>query len=233
MNYDSKMLIALGVSSLIATAATADITGFVYQDVKQVSAADFAGQPDFDGTVIDLWMEFDDSADILLNTFNFNDVNLGMTYWQSYPGAGWTPNNLGIPFETDALKFADSYVSIGDDNGGVQVASNGTGLDPNFGGNTAAGPGANAGWYNSDPGNPIGAVVATSHTETGLGVFIGRFSMNGGSFDMAGGTGDATWNQGLGTDGAQGSFEIVPVPAPGALALIGMAGLAGRRRRRN
>ena len=231
MNYDSKMLIALGVSSLIATAATADITGFVYQDVKQVSAADFSGQPDFDGTVIDLWMEFDDSADILLNTFNFNDINLGMTYWQSFTGTGWLPNNLGGPFETDALLYADSYVSIGGYNGGGEPASDGTGLDPNFGGNGAAGPGENAGWYNSDPGNPIGAVVATSHTETGLGVFIGRFSMNGGSFSMEGGTGDATWNQGLGTDGDQDSFVIVP--APGALALIGMAGLAGRRRRRN
>ena len=229
MNYDSKMLIALGVSSLIATAATADITGFVYQDVKQVSAADFSGQPDFDGTVIDLWMEFDDSADILLNTFNFNDINLGMTYWQSFTGTGWLPNNLGGPFETDALLYADSYVSIGGYNGGSQPASDGTGLDPNFGGNSAAGPGANGGWYNSDPGNPIGAVGATSHTATGLGVFIGRFSMEG-AFSMEGGAGEFTWNQGLGTDGQQAAFTIVP--APGAVALLGLAGLAGRRRRR-
>ena len=231
MNYDCKMLIALGASTLIATAATADMTGFAYQTVSQVSAADFAGQPDFNGTVIDVWLEFDYSEDILLNIFNFNDVNLGMTYWQSYTGTGWLPNNLGGPFETDALLYADSYVSIGGYNGGDQPASDGTGLDPNFGGNNAAGPGENAGWYNSDPGNPIGQMVYPAPTSTGLGVFIGRFSMNGGSFSMVGGTGDATWNQGLGTDGAQGSFVIVP--APGALALIGMAGLAGRRRRRN
>ena len=48
------------------------MTGYAYQDVKQTIEADFAGQPDFNGTVIDVWLEFDYSEDILLNIFNFN-----------------------------------------------------------------------------------------------------------------------------------------------------------------
>ena len=47
---------------------------------------------------------------------------------------------------------------------------------------------------------------------------------------MIGGTGFATFNEGIGTPGQQDSFTIVP--APGALALLGLAGLAGRRRRK-
>jgi len=223
--------LAAGFGLLVAASATADFTGDVYMDIQSVSAVDGFGAPDFNGTVVDLWAESDDSADILLNIYNFNDVNLGTTYYQSFTGATWLPNNLGVPFETAALQYADSYVSIGGYNGGSQPGNDGTGLDPNFGGAGAAGPGADGGWYNSDPGNPIGAAGATSHTSTGLGVFIGRFAMNGDTVDLGGSTGSATWNQGIGTPGDQADFIVKPVPAPGAMALLGLAGLAGRRRR--
>ena len=224
-----RVPLAIGAGLLVATAATADMTGNVYQNSYAGLHADGFGAADFDGTIIDLWMEFDDAADVALNVYDFNDVNLGVTYYQSFTGATWLPNNLGPPFETEALKYADSFVSIGGD-GGAQTNANGTGLDPNFGGFSAAGPGANAGWYNSNPGDPIGAVMATEHTSTGLGVFIGRLSMQGdGAISLEGSTGSATWNQGLGTEGQQAGFTVVPTP--GALALLGLAGLAGRRRR--
>ena len=230
MMFNTKLIVAFSASALVGSFAAADMTGSVYQHQYNVSAVDGFGAPDFNGTVVDLWMEFNDDADILLNVYNFNDANLGTTYYQSFTGATWLPNNLGAPFETDALQYADSYVSIGGYNGGSQPGNDGTGLDPNFGGAAAAGPGTNAGWYNSDPGNPIGAVVSTGHTDTGLGVFIGRFSMQGAlDFTMEGSYGSFTWNQGLGTSGVQGDFAVVP--APGVLALLGLAGLAGRRRR--
>jgi len=48
--------------------------------------------------------------------------------------------------------------------------------------------------------------------------------------------GSFTNNQGLGTPAVQGDFAfsaaLCAVPAPGALALLGLAGLAGGRRRR-
>ncbi len=46
----------------------------------------------------------------------------------------------------------------------------------------------------------------------------------------------SVWNDGTGNSaghfGGTGWVNLVPVPAPGALALLGLAGLAGRRRRR-
>ena len=205
------------------------MSGYVYAVGYPAQHADGFGAPDFDGYVVDLYFVFDDDDDVMLNTYNFNDINLGITYYQSITGTGWLPNNLGVPFETEAMFYADSFVSNGDYNGGVQPPANGTGLDPNFGGNNAPGPGENAGWYNSDPGTLNGQAIQTSATSTGIGVFIGRFSINDGELSMEDGTGFATWNQGIGTDGDQASFVIVP--APGALALLGVAGLAGRRRR--
>ena len=234
MNNATKIFVSLSASTLIASAATADMTGMCYQNVQQVSAVDGFGAADFNGTVVDLWLEFDDPNDQLLNIFNFQDVNLGTEYYQSFTSPGWQPNNLGAPFETEALKFADSFISIGGD-GGAQSAGNGSGVDPNFGGNLADGPGVNGGWYNSNPTSPIGAVVQTSYTSTGLGVFIGRFSLNGSELEMCGGTGFCTWNQGLGSEGSQRGFYIEPFacPSPGALALLGIAGIFKPRRRSN
>ena len=242
-----KNIFAIAGASAMAVSAisTADIIDCVYTG-SQVSATDFAGQPDFNGYVIDLWLVSDDATDSVLNTFNVNISNsLGAAnYYQSFTGTGWTPNNLGAPFETDALRRADSFVSMGArtadgseslaDGGVVQMASNGTGLDPAFGGNNAAAPGSGAGWYNSNPpvsiGEPIQGIVP------GVGVvFIGRFSIQGATdFDLSG-TVSATWNNGIGTDGAQ-AFDLqiseLVVPAPGAMALLGLAGIAGGRRRR-
>lgn len=241
-----KCFFVAGVSAFVVTAASsADMTG-AWWEGRQVSATDFAGQPDFNGYVIDLWMESDDATDKLLNTFNTNinnDQN-NADYYQSFTGTGWTPNNLGPPFETEALKHADSFVSAGGrkadtssayvDGVVVQMAANGTGLDPNFGGNNAGVPGADAGWYNSDPANYIGEPVSGFGSGPGgeLRIFVGRFALQGVErFEIFGNV-NVTWNNGIGTEGFQEDFEIMEVPAPGAVALLGLAGLASRRRRR-
>ena len=231
-------IIALTTIAL-TSAASADITGAWYQG-RYVEAVDGFGAPDFSGYVVDLWLESDDATDTVLNVFNVNINNsLGdVTYYQSFTGGTWLPNNIGAPFETDAVRHADSFVSMGGRNANaesaygndgyvVQMASNGTGLDPNFGGNTAAAPGADAGWYNSNPEVYIGQPV------DGM-VFLGRFALNGvDDFDLSGVV-SATWNNGIGTEGNQlEDLVIMEVPAPGAFALLGLAGLAGRRRRQS
>ena len=205
---------ALGVAGA-ASSLNADITG-AYCEGRYVSATDFAGQPDFNGYVIDLWLQSDDPTDTNLNVHNVNIENsLGdVYYYQSFTGYGWTPNNLGHPFETEALKHADSFVSCGGRNADlspaygcndriVQMSANGTGLDPNFGGNNADRPGADAGWYNSNRENYIGSPV------DGV-VFIGRFALQGvEQFEISGNVGVA-WNNGIGTEGAQAVFGIYP-----------------------
>ena len=230
----------IALTTFALTSATyADITGAWFEG-RHVTAVDGFGAPDFDGYVVDLWLSSDDATDTVLNTFNVNISNsLGATsYYQSFTGGTWLPNNIGPPFETDALQHADSFVSMGGRNsiaepsygtdGWVeQMDPNGTGLDPNFGGTSAGAPGEDSGWYNSNPENYIGAPV------DGV-VFIGRFALQGEShFDLSGVV-SVTWNNGIGTEGHQvENLQITEVPAPGALALLGLAGLASRRRHRS
>ena len=219
----------------LAAAASADMTG-AYVVSYSVTAEDFGGGS-VTVNVQDLYMSSDDSADTLLNVFNMNLASTAQVdYFQSATGTGWLPNNLGGIFDNPAIRLADSFVTVG---GFAQDtllpeqapgAGSGTGLDPNFGGNSALRPGADAGWFNSSPPSLNGQVgqVAAAGGGLGLGVLIGRFSFDG-DFDLIGSTLEVTWNQGIGTPGDQAAFTVTP--APGAMALLGLAGLAGRRRR--
>jgi hypothetical protein len=217
-----------GLAALISGVASADITG-VYIDSYSVTAADFDGS-DVSVNVQDLYLSSDDAADVALNVFNYTaGLQAPTEYFQSFTGTGWQPTNLGGPFDNPALRSADSFVTIGGFTDGGQAeqapgAGAGTGLDPNFGGNNAAAPGALAGWYNGSPPSLNGQVVDNDGI---LGVLIGRFTSTE-VFSMAGFTLEVTWNQGLGTPGQQAAFTHIP--APGVLALLGLAGLAGRRR---
>ena len=232
----TRNILTFAATAAITAVASADITGaYVYS--YSVTAADFDGS-DVTVNVQDLYLSSDDAADTALNVFNYSaSATAATSYFQSFTGTGWQPTNLGGPFDAPALRLADSFVTIG---GFAQDtilpeqapgAGAGTGLDPNFGGNGAAAPGPNAGWYNGSPpslNGAVGSVPEASGDLIGLGVLIGRFATIGDS-DLIGGTLEVTWNQGLGTPGQQADFMIMP--APGALALLGVAGLAGRRRR--
>ena len=224
----STMLLGAGLAAAVASAASASITGAVAVSYS-VTAEDFGGAS-VSVNVQDIYMTSDDAADVMLNVYNLtlSDTAAGITYFQSFTGTGWMPTNLGGPFDTAALQSADSFVTIGgfDFANPLQTpgAGAGTGLDPNFGGNNAGAPGALAGWYNGSPPSLNGQV---GDTAAGLGVLVGRFTYAG-DFDLVGSTLEVTWNQGLGTPGQQAAFTVTP--APGALALLGLAGVAGRRR---
>jgi hypothetical protein len=216
-------------AAAVATTASADFTEAIAVSYS-VTAADFGGAS-VTVNVQDIYLMSDDATDALLNIYNWNSSQTGLSFFQSFTGTGWVPTNLGGPFDTAALQQADSFVTIGgfDYSTGTPLqspgAGAGVGVDPNFGGNNAAAPGADAGWYNSSPPSLIGR---PGDTILGLGTLIGRFA-NTGEFDLTGSTFEATWNNGLGTPGVQEMFTVVP--APGAMALLGLAGLAGRRRR--
>ena len=232
----NSTLIGSGLAMVVAAAASADITG-AYVVSYSVSTSDFGGAA-VSVNVQDLYMSSDDGADVMLNVFNMTLAGTAeVDYFQSFTSTGWLAQNAGGPFDSPALRLADSFVTIG---GFAQDtllpeqapgAGAGGGLDPNFGGNNALRPGALAGWYNGSPpnlGGQVGQVAETSGDLFGLGVLVGRFAYDG-EFDLTGSTLEATWNQGLGTPGVQAGFTVAP--APGALALLGLAGIAGRRRR--
>ena len=228
-DMNTKMIIASTLATtVLAATASAGFDRVAYQDGYAFSGEDFGGVA-VSGYVVDLYLELEES-NILLNVYNFNDVNLGTSYFQGLTAAGWAPNEQGSIFTSEVSQSFDSFIAIGgvtnegDDGRPYQMAGNGVSVDPNFPDNNAAGPGANAGWFNSNPNNPIGA-------SAGGRVLIGRFSIEGSTgFSMEGTDGMVTFNQGVGTPGQQESFVVVP--APGALALLGVAGMASRRRRK-
>ena len=238
------LITASATVALCMTAANAEITGCWYHGYE-ASAEAFGGEV-INAYVVDMYMTTDSASDALLNVYNANITNsLGdVSYYQGLTSAGWTPNLQGSVFDTADARYIDSFVSAGGrtvdgvasvdvDGNLIQMGANGTGTDPNFGGNDADQPAAGAGWYNSNPNNPIGVGYLNSTLPGALGeqltMFIGRFTLSE-EFDLSGEL-SVTWNEGIGTPGTQETFSIQEVPAPGALALLGMAGLASRRRR--
>lgn len=201
---------AIVAGTAMDVGARADMTGVV-QIGYTVTATDFGGA-EVTAYVVDLFMTSDDPSDTLLNIYNFeltfdtNKCPLDLCFFQSFTGTGWMPTNLGGPFDTEALRRADSFVTIGGfsaDALQTPGAGAGTGLDPNFGGNNACHPGIDAGWYNSSPPSLNGGTMTYDSGITG--VLIGRFASIEGEFSIYG-TLEATWNQGLGTPGQQSAF---------------------------
>jgi hypothetical protein len=182
--------------------------------------------------------QFNGATDTVLNAFHFNKTVDGgspvfhhadaLTGGVDSTVAGtWNPQFVLAP------GAMDSYVCIG---GGEGFASgNSTNADPDFGaagfnqaqipflgapGNTTNGPG----WFNSNPPNLQGRVNAQGRVK------LGQFVL---------GTNDAPvtlflkvgYNNGAAGSPVQFAEGTFTIPAPGAVALLGLAGLAGRRRR--
>jgi len=231
-----------GVSSAAFVSYTATITqvttGGVLLDQVQIKA------------------RFNGPTDTVLNAFNLVYQG-GATVADAY-GAFYHKDNasgnsgvLGKQFGTwaPALTGAavanrpyDSFLTIG----GTATGTNTTNADPSW---NSGGSGSHAGgsagwsrpdllnngtmgWFNSSPPNLQGRVGVAPNTATE--VLIGQFVIDRNAFA-------GNWSLTIGfNDGVQGSavqfgtasFAIgTVVPAPGAVALLGLAGLAGRRRR--
>ena len=192
-------------------------------------------------TVYTVWAGFNGTTDTVLNAFNLAAVGGSSLdgFWHkdladsSAPGTlsqtvgTWNPTQTGSA--TGNRPF-DSYLTIGNQ----AVNTNSTNADPSWPApaswNRADLPGNGViGWFNSNPPNLQGRVGVGANTATQ--VRLGQFVLSQG--DSAGRTYSMTigFNDGVPGTAVQfgnGSFSL---PAPGALALLGLAGLAGRRRR--
>jgi hypothetical protein len=186
-----------------------------------------------------LFARFSGATDTIVNAFNFNRVDgsaTNMFYHKDNAAYNsgvlmkefgtWNPSQTG---SATLNRPFDSYLTIG----GLPTGVNSTNADPSW---PAAGGswnrpdvpnGFNAGWFNSNPPNLQGRVGGTGNTADSvrLGQFVVDRDANGG-----------TWNLKIGyTDGVSTAVQFAEttfsLPAPGALALLGLAGLAGRRRR--
>ena len=190
--------------------------------------------------VYTLWARFDGPTDTILNAFNFNrvDGSAGNMFYHkdnsSYNGGvlqkefgTWAPGQTGSP---TANRPFDSYLTIGNQ----AVGTNPTQADPSW--PSAGGSwdradlpsGFNIGWFNPNPPNLQGRVGVGANTATDVrrGQFVVDAGADGGTWNLRIG-----YNSGVAGAPVQFGETTFSLPAPGALALLGLAGLAGRRRR--
>jgi hypothetical protein len=190
--------------------------------------------------VYNVFARFNGPTDTLLNAFNFNRVDgsaTNMFYHKDnsdYNGGvlsnqygTWAPQLTG---SATLNRPFDSYLVIGGNAG----ATNATNADPSWpaaggGWNRADIPnGFNIGWFNSSPPNLQGRVGQPGNTATDVrvGQFVVGSGVDGGTWNLKIG-----YNSGVSGAPVQFAETTFSLPAPGAIALLGLAGLAGRRRR--
>lgn len=237
----------VAVASLAAAAAST-------ADAAIVGFAAFSRRAGLNNNiVIDLVAVTSNANDRLLNAFNVNLRNNagagGATAFRQFEGpgtSGWAPDALRDTRDNST----DSFVTIGTsvDPDGTRRATFGTGADGGFttGWTTfsTAIP-LNAGWYLSPPTGPENVAESLSNfsgvrrntagaAANGLyGVWVGHWVMSGNA------TSSLISLVGAVKDGVTGNVttftatNFEQLPAPGAVAVLGLAGLgaAGSRRR--
>lgn len=227
---------AASAALLAAGATVAAPVGLAWE----VGAEFFGGQ---EYRVGRLYLCYDDPADTLLGVFNVsiainggqfnhNDVTTAGT---DAPVGSWSPNAFLPPIL--GKPAIDSWLTIGGSTSSVIVNANSTSFDPSFDG--GAGSTVTGGWFNSDPANLQGK-SSQFPGQTGWCTLIGQFVVAGeGMFGSTIAVSlTQTSNQGLGTPNYpqteySGLFDWCGCPAPGGLAVLGLAGIAGRPRRRH
>jgi MYXO-CTERM domain-containing protein len=239
-----NMILAVSAVSAVAASANAGFQGFV-ASVRDVGAY----------TVIDIFAGVTNQSDKFLNAYDMTistTVAGGFVQGSSLANKTWKPDAAGFGSTRNTL---DSFMTAGTFSGGQYgsefYASINTNGDPNFNGTSWNGTPAsaaattvpaNAGWYTGDPtsidtraeslAGLVGRVNSTG-TSSSWGIWISHIVVAGNGRTL--GTdvtysGFASAKDGLSGAVSQGASAF-PVPAPGAVALLGLAGFAARRRR--
>jgi len=226
----------------IASSASAAFTGFVVTSVDVTNSGQAL-------RVYTVAARFDGPTDTLLNCFNFGSAGGSMTGFWHRDNASYNSSTLSQEFGTwnpsqtgsaTLNRPYDSYLTIG----GQAAGTNTTNADPSWvsGGNADARSwnrpdlpnNGTLGWFNSNPPNLQGRVGGSPALATDL-VRIGQFVLSANDPTQSG-TGRSYvvtlgYNSGVPGTPVQFATAVFSLPAPGAIALLGLAGLAGRRRR--
>lgn len=229
-----KTGIAAAVAGLVVSSmASAAFTGYQVTSTNVTNS----GQ---NLTVYTLWATFNGPTDTVLNAFNLAAVGgSSLTgFWHkdnadynsgvlSQSFGTWNPSQTG---SISLNRPFDSYLTIG----GLASGTNSSNADPSWPApqswTRADLPGNGViGWFNSNPPNLQGRVGQAGNTATQ--VRLGQFVLSQGdnsarTYSLTIGFNDGV--PGTAVQFGNGSFSL---PAPGAMALLGLAGLAGRRRR--
>jgi hypothetical protein len=209
------------LAAAVASVASAGFTGYSVQ--RTVTAG---------GNIqYQVFANWDQSGLVFLNAFNFatQSGTMNARHQDTFSADGEVGTWQAGPSVSSADRGEDSWVTASGlaSSSGWQSA-----LDPGFAnGGTVGDINNGAGWYDATPGSPN--AIAAGGTQGGYRILLAQIVRNGNdadalatfylknSFKVAGTT-TALFSEGTFTIG---------VPAPGAMALLGLAGMAGRRRR--
>jgi len=231
----------VGTASLVAS-ADAGFLGFV-------AAAKQSGT----NVIVDVFAAVGNASDKFLNVYNTNASTAG-GFFQATGLANktWKPDAASFNSSRDSI---DSFMTAGTYSGaaygGVYYASTNTNGDPNFTGTswsgTPASPAATtipalAGWYTGDPtsvDNTTESLAAVAGDRVNAsGAASANFGIWCAHLVVTSNTATVSWNAFASIkDGVTGGTSQVQsttanfIPAPGALALLGLAAFAARRRR--
>lgn len=208
----ARTFAAATATMLIAGVASADLTG-LYLENKTDAGAEALGL-----FICNVYAQFDDAGDRALSV-GFSDITTSGTFYQHPFGSDFPPNDAFIAAFPE-LAY-DTYLTIGLKTipvGGVNPIAG----DGDF--NSGGGQHYTGGWFNSNPNNGAGDPNADGR------VLLAQLSVNDG--DTITGSMTVFWKDAQSGQAIGTAVDFVHVPAPGALALLGVAGLAGRRRRR-
>jgi hypothetical protein len=234
----------VGAASFVA-AADAGFSGFV-ASVRNSGAY----------TIIDIFAGVQNASDKFLNVYNLNsDATGGFFQATGLANKTWKPDAASFNSTRSTL---DSFMTAGTYSGGAYggefYASTNTTGDPNFTGSswnaTPASPAAttipaNAGWYTADPTSVdnnaeslaglVGRVNGSGGATANFGIWCAHLVVLGNNATIGGASatvrfdGFVSIKDGVTGQTTQSSSNFIP--APGALALLGVAGFASRRRR--
>lgn len=241
-----NMILAVSAVSAVAASANAGFQGFV-ASVRTVGGY----------TLIDIFAGVNNASDKFLNVY---DANISTTVAGGFYQASGLSNKTWKPdaanFNSTRTSI-DSFMTAGTFSGGayggVYFASTNSNGDPNFNGNTwNATPGsaaattvpANAGWYTGDPtsvDNNAESLAGLTNRVNGTngqyathGIWVSHIVLSGTGYTLGTDVSFAAYasvKDGISGAVSQGSSSFAPIPAPGAVALLGLAGFAARRRR--
>lgn len=208
----SIALIGAGLAAAVATGASATVTSL---------------QTEYNGLIggRHVWSVYavtSNANNVMLNVIGHTVTAGSMSGVEhnDFGGGTWNPQLTILPDQI----ANDSFVTV------TGLPGGGTNLDPSFGTGAGAAIPAGAGWFTANPGTDI--------LFTGGRIKI--MQVAGSTYSNAAGgafyTGRLTVGYKLNSSSttplyAENLSYTIGIPAPGALALLGLAGLAGRRRR--
>jgi hypothetical protein len=236
-------MMAAGLGLAVSGVASAAFTGYTVVATDVTSGG-------VNLTRYELFANFNGATDTVLNVFNLalvstNEADAYGGFWHKDTSSGnsgvlsqqygsWAPQATGSATQNRPF---DSFLLIG----GNPTGTNTTNADPSW---NSGGSGSHAGnsngwtradlvnngqlgWFNSSPPNLQGRVGTAPNTATL--VKIGQFMLSAGH-EVRTYTLTAGYNNGAGgsVQFFTGNFVL---PAPGAIALLGLAGFARRRSR--